>query len=81
MSLLYCLFSLNLHQFKKEKYMMNPWHDISVGIDVPEIVTGIIEIPKNTRAKYELDKESGTLEIPFRSAPIVAYKFTICEIY
>tara|TARA_R110002049_G_scaffold161187_3_gene326658 strand:- start:81263 stop:81796 length:534 start_codon:yes stop_codon:yes gene_type:complete len=43
--------------------MMNPWHDVSVGANVPEIVTGIIEIPKNTRAKYELDKESGMLKL------------------
>ncbi len=43
--------------------MMNPWHDVSVGENVPEIVTGIIEIPKNTRAKYELDKESGMLKL------------------
>lgn len=43
--------------------MMNPWHDVGVGKDVPEIVTGIIEIPKNTRAKYELDKESGMLKL------------------
>jgi len=42
---------------------MNPWHDVNVGVDVPEIVTGIIEIPKNTRAKYELDKESGMLKL------------------
>ena len=42
---------------------MNPWHDVSVGENVPEIVTGIIEIPKNTRAKYELDKESGMLKL------------------
>lgn len=41
--------------------MMNPWHDISAGNDAPEMVTGIIEIPKNSRAKYELDKESGML--------------------
>ncbi|AZQ44034.1 inorganic diphosphatase [Nonlabens ponticola] len=39
----------------------HPWHDISPGDNVPETVTGIIEIPKNTRAKYELDKESGML--------------------
>jgi len=43
--------------------MMNPWHDVSVGENVPEIVTGIVEIPKNTRAKYELDKESGMLKL------------------
>jgi inorganic pyrophosphatase len=39
----------------------HPWHDISPGDNAPEIVTGIIEIPKNTRAKYELDKDSGML--------------------
>ncbi len=42
---------------------MNPWHDVTVGKDVPEIVNAIIEIPKNTRAKYELDKESGLLKL------------------
>jgi len=43
--------------------MMNPWHEVNVGENAPEIVTGIIEIPKNTRAKYELDKESGMLKL------------------
>lgn len=39
----------------------NPWHDVSIGNKSPESVTGIIEIPKNCRAKYELDKDSGML--------------------
>mgnify|MGYP000020276238 CR=1 FL=1 len=39
----------------------NPWHKVNVGTNAPNIVNGIIEIPKNTRAKYELDKESGLL--------------------
>ncbi len=39
----------------------HPWHDVSFGENAPEQVTGIIEIPKNCRAKYELDKESGML--------------------
>jgi inorganic pyrophosphatase len=39
----------------------NPWHKVSPGDHTPGIVNGIIEIPKNTRAKYELDKESGLL--------------------
>ena len=43
--------------------MMNPWHDVSYGVQAPEVVQGIIEIPKNTRAKYELDKESGLLRM------------------
>jgi len=41
----------------------NPWHKVSPGNNVPDIVNGIIEIPKNKRAKYELDKESGLLKM------------------
>lgn len=41
--------------------LTNPWHKVSIGNNAPEIVNSIIEIPKNTRAKYELDKESGML--------------------
>ncbi|MEM1323425.1 MAG: inorganic diphosphatase [Bacteroidota bacterium] len=39
----------------------HPWHDVQNGDNTPEFVRGIIEIPKNCRAKYELDKESGML--------------------
>jgi len=41
--------------------LQNPWHKVKIGDNAPSIVNGIIEIPKNTRAKYELDKESGLL--------------------
>jgi inorganic pyrophosphatase len=41
----------------------NPWHDVSPGDKTPEYVNGIIEIPKGTRAKYELDKQSGMLKL------------------
>ncbi|WP_420386680.1 inorganic diphosphatase [Roseivirga sp.] len=41
----------------------NPWHKVSVGENAPEVVNGIIEIPQNTRAKYELDKETGLLKM------------------
>lgn len=41
----------------------NPWHRVAVGEQAPYVVNGIIEIPKNTRAKYELDKESGLLKM------------------
>lgn len=39
----------------------NPWHAVNVGENSPNFVNGIIEIPKNTRAKYEIDKDSGLL--------------------
>ncbi len=41
----------------------HPWHHVSPGNQIPEIVEAIIEIPKNTRAKYELDKDSGLLRM------------------
>ena len=41
----------------------NPWHCVTIGENAPEIVNGIIEIPRATRAKYELDKNSGFLKL------------------
>ncbi len=46
---------------KKEIDLTNPWHKVKPGNQVPDVVNAIIEIPKNTRAKYELDKDSGLL--------------------
>ncbi|MFY0688453.1 MAG: inorganic diphosphatase [Cyclobacteriaceae bacterium] len=43
--------------------MSNPWHAVPPGEEAPKKVNGIIEIPQNTRAKYELDKESGLLKL------------------
>ena len=42
---------------------MNPWHDVSVGENAPEVVNSIIEISKGSRNKYELDKETGLLKL------------------
>jgi inorganic pyrophosphatase len=44
-------------------HSIHPWHDISYGVNAPETVTAIIEIPKGSRAKYELDKDSGLLRL------------------
>jgi len=41
----------------------NPWHNVNIGDNFPDIVNGIIEIPKGNRAKYELDKDSGLLKL------------------
>ena len=43
--------------------MFNPWHDVSTGKNAPELINGIVEIPKGSRAKYELDKETGMLKL------------------
>jgi len=42
---------------------MNPWHDVHYGDKAPEIVKAIIEIPKGSKGKYEIDKESGLIKL------------------
>ena len=41
----------------------NPWHDVSYGAAAPQRVTGVIEIPKGSKTKYELDKDCGLLRL------------------
>jgi inorganic pyrophosphatase len=41
----------------------HPWHQVSPGDNTPETVNAIIEIPKGSKAKYEIDKESGLLKL------------------
>ncbi|KAL4506603.1 hypothetical protein ABPG72_000174 [Tetrahymena utriculariae] len=47
----------------RTKYAKNPWHCVAIGEKVPEVVTAVIEIPKGSKAKYELDKDSGMLKL------------------
>ena len=42
---------------------MNPWHEVSVGIHAPKIVNTIVEIPKNSKTKFEIDKKTGLLKV------------------
>lgn len=41
----------------------NPWHDVEIGDDSPELVNAIVEIPKDSHIKYELDKKTGLLKL------------------
>ena len=41
----------------------HPWHGVSYGENAPRVVTAVIEIPQGSRAKYEIDKESGLLKL------------------
>lgn len=42
---------------------MNPWHDVSIGSSAPKEVPAIIEVPKGSKNKYELDKDSGLIKV------------------
>jgi inorganic pyrophosphatase len=41
----------------------HPWHSIDIGKDAPISVKSIIEIPKGSKGKYEMDKDSGLLRL------------------
>ncbi len=40
---------------------MNLWHDIPLGENAPEEINVIVEIPKGSHNKYEMDKETGLI--------------------
>ena len=42
---------------------MNVWHDISPEVITPKDFTAVIEIPKGSSCKYEMDKDTGMLRL------------------
>ena len=40
-----------------------PWHCIETGVNAPHYVKSIIEIPKGSKGKYEMNKASGLLQL------------------
>ncbi|HBO69073.1 MAG TPA: inorganic pyrophosphatase [Deltaproteobacteria bacterium] len=42
---------------------MHPWHDVPIGPGAPEEVQALIEIPKGSKVKYELDKGTGLIRV------------------
>jgi inorganic pyrophosphatase len=43
--------------------VIHPWRDLPSGRHPPEEVTAVVEIPRGSRNKYELDKDSGLLRL------------------
>ena len=44
-------------------YVLHPWHGAGHGEKSPEIVNALIEIPQNSKTKYEIDKKTGLLKL------------------
>src|SRR5438045_8834882 len=42
---------------------MHPWHDVELGDHVERHFRAIVEIPKGSKVKYELDKRTGLLRV------------------
>jgi inorganic pyrophosphatase len=43
--------------------MRNLWHDLPTGPDAPTLINVIVEIPGETRNKYEFDHEGGYIKL------------------
>jgi inorganic pyrophosphatase len=43
--------------------VVHPWHDLEPGSAAPDLVTAVVEIPKGSRHKYEIDKPSGAFRL------------------
>src|SRR5215813_1118252 len=42
---------------------MHAWHDVPLGDRIEEHFSAVIEIPKGSKMKYELDKDTGLLRV------------------
>jgi inorganic pyrophosphatase len=42
---------------------MHAWHDVDLGPNAPREFTAVVEIPKGSKVKYELDKPTGLLRV------------------
>jgi inorganic pyrophosphatase len=52
---------------------MHPWHDIDPGEGAPAVITMVVEIPKGSRNKYEIDKPTGAFKLDRVMATSTAY--------
>src|SRR4029079_14004143 len=43
--------------------MTHPWHDVTPGLKLPYEFMALIEIPRGSSIKYELDKATGLLKV------------------
>lgn len=43
--------------------VLHPWHGASFGKNAPGVVNALIEIPKGSKSKYEIDKGTGLLKL------------------
>ena len=54
------------------RWRPHPWHGLTVGPDVPEVVHAYIEVTPFDAVKYEIDKETGYLRVdrPHRTSAL-----------
>ncbi|HEX5724871.1 MAG TPA: inorganic diphosphatase [Longimicrobiaceae bacterium] len=43
--------------------IFHPWHDLEAGTRPPDVMNVVVEIPRGSRNKYELDKKTGMFRL------------------
>lgn len=43
--------------------MFHPWHELETGPNAPDLLNVVVEIPRGSRNKYELDKKTGMIRL------------------
>jgi inorganic pyrophosphatase len=54
---------------------MNLYHDVNLGKDAPNVINAIVEIPKGSHNKYEIDKETGLIALDRANYNAAPYPF------
>jgi len=54
---------------------MNLWHEVPLGDKAPELINAIIEIPKGSYNKYEIDKDTGLIALDRANYTAAPYPF------
>lgn len=52
-----------LSSMSRRAVAAHPWHDLEIGPEAPHITNCVIEIPKGSKVKYELDKKTGLIKV------------------
>ncbi|KAD4178466.1 hypothetical protein R6Q59_022065 [Mikania micrantha] len=52
-----------LSSLSKRSAAAHSWHDLDIGPEAPQIFNVVIEIPKGSKVKYELDKKTGLIKV------------------
>jgi len=47
-----------LSSMSRRSVAAHPWHDLEIGPQAPQIINVVVEIPKGSKVKYELDKKN-----------------------
>ena len=54
---------------------MNLWHDVPLGEKAPDEINVIVEIPKGSNNKYEIDKKTGLIKLDRANFSAAPYPF------